>query len=328
MIAVHINKINTIQSGYTSEIANQYAMAYAALLQLYKTTIKPEDKRYVLKVCWLFRKHPDIVTAHPDKLDSFFKEVGPVPKVEYDAKSRGGGTHKRKKNSQIWKSIVEALNYEGLRDSFYPKYFGMLGIKACVYCNSQYTLTVEKKNGAIAAKYDVDHYRSKSNNPWCCISLFNLYPSCVPCNRAKKNSPIAFRLYSDIVSEVRQSGFRFTLHPKAKANYLITNDSNEIRFSFGHVSGNDDHDKMFSISGIYATQLDLAEELIISSQMYDKASRNSLTENFKKLHITQEVFNRFILGTYAEEVNIHRRPMSKFTQDIARDLGILKSFDI
>lgn len=324
MIALHLNKVQSVQAHYTSALASQHAKALAALEILWRKTPDREDRIYVYKICRIFRYNRNIITATPDQLQRLDIKIGSVPKIKYLVKGKKVKSHYRTKNSEIWKKIVGALGYEELRSNFYPRYFGLLGIKSCVYCNSQYTLSVEKSAGVYSAKYDVDHYRSKSSYPWQCISLFNLYPSCVPCNRVKSSRPTSFMLYSDDASLVSQSGFRFQLSPISKAQYLTSKDIEDIEITFKDLSGTNEHDKMFSIAAIYGTQKDLAGQLIISSQMYDKASRELLSENFKKLKISPEVFNRVILGTYTAEKDIHRRPMSKFTQDIARDLGILK----
>lgn len=320
MIALHINKVVRIQSIYKTEIKKQYDRAMAALLELHKNTSDPKDKQYVRNICMVFRMNPNIITALPYELENIGKSVPAVPvkKVKY---TRNGNPFERNKKSEIWKKIVVALGYEKLRSEFYPEYFSHLGIKSCVYCNAQYTLSIEKKGRRVLAKYDVDHYRAKSDFPWRCISLFNLYPSCVPCNRAKSSNLIDFNLYSDITSST--SNFHFRLTPSAKYNYLTSKDSEIIEFVFKDISGTDHFDKMFSISSVYNTQRDLAEGLIVSSQMYDRANRDSLMNSFKKLHISKDVFNRVILGNYTEEKDIHKRPMSKFMQDIAKDLGIL-----
>lgn len=324
MIAVHFNKVKSVQAHYTSELASQYANALSALELLWRRTTNRQDRIYVYKICRLFRYNPGIITAKPDDLERLGKKIGSVPKIKFLVQGKNRRPHYRTKNSEIWKEIVESLGYETLRSNFYPRYFGLLGIKSCVYCNSQYTLSVEKSAGVYIAKYDVDHHQSKSSHPWQCISLFNLYPSCVPCNRVKSSKSIAFKLYSEDLSLVSKSGFRFQLSPRSKAQYLTSKDIEDIEITFEDLLGKDEHDAMFSIGSIYNTQKDLAEQLIISSQMYDSASRESLSENFKKLKISSEVFNRVILGTYTAEKDIHRRPMSKFTQDIAKDLGILK----
>lgn len=322
MIALHFNKVRLIQSNYIIDTASQYNEALKKLLDLHKNTADVNDLRYVRKICIMFRKHPDIITALPDQLQRIAGFIGSVPiqRVPY---TRNGRTHLRNKKSDIWKKIVEALGYEELRSSFYPRYFSHLGIKSCVYCNAQYTLSIEKRSGIVTAKYDVDHYRPKSSFPWQCISLFNLYPSCAPCNRAKAGSLIDFNLYSDIPDAISSSAFQFRLDASSKSNFLTSKNINDIKFVFENNIGTNDHDEMFSITPIYETQQDLAAELIISSQMYDKAARESLMRNFSRLHISKDVFNRVILGNYTSEKDIHRRPMSKFSQDIAKDLGIL-----
>lgn len=325
MIAVHIEKVRSVCKHFSVELLDQHKKALIALELLLNGTTDRKDKLYVYLVYRLFRDNKDLIAATPDELKRFEKKIGVVPIEKYTSipKDKKKQPKEKERNSQIWHEIVKALNYEGLRKTFYPKYFSLLGIKSCVYCNAQYTLSVEKEKGVYSAKFDVDHYRSKSNYPWQCISLFNLYPCCTSCNRVKNSSVIDFQLYSDDRSVVSKSGFRFSLSPLSKAKYLTTKDVEDIEINFEEPSSKSEHDKKFNIRAIYATQKDLAEQLIVSSQMYDDANRKLLSENFKKLKISPDVFNRVILGTYSAEKDIHRRPMSKFMQDIARDLGIL-----
>ena len=57
--------------------------------------------------------------------------------------------------------------------------------------------------------------------------------------------------------------------------------------------------------------------------MYDKDNRASLYNSFSKLCVHPDLDLRTLVGNYIKEQDIHKRPMSKFMQDIARDLGII-----
>jgi len=39
--------------------------------------------------------------------------------------------------------------------------------------------------------------------------------------------------------------------------------------------------------------------------------------------LKQSDVNRFILGTYDKPEDIHKRPLAKLTQDVAKQLGII-----
>jgi hypothetical protein len=77
--------------------------------------------------------------------------------------------------------------------------------------------------------------------------------------------------------------------------------------------------------GIYNTQKDLAAEIILKSLIYNKSYQNTLKRSFEKLYGDRPLlFNRLILGNYSEVTDIHKRPMAKFTQDIGKQLKLIK----
>jgi hypothetical protein len=57
--------------------------------------------------------------------------------------------------------------------------------------------------------------------------------------------------------------------------------------------------------------------------MYDKYNILSLNNSFTKLNLKPDLYLRTLVGNYIKESEIHKRPMAKFMQDIARDLGII-----
>lgn len=107
--------------------------------------------------------------------------------------------------------LINVMGYKELRDNFYPDYFEKIGIKSCVYCNSQLALTVRKVNGNRSAKFQVDHYYSKSEFPCFSISFYNLYPVCGSCNNSKSNNKVTFNLYSNNYTDLKTSNFKLQI---------------------------------------------------------------------------------------------------------------------
>ncbi len=68
----------------------------------------------------------------------------------------------------------------------------------------------------------------------------------------------------------------------------------------------------------------MAEELIWKSRAYNDTFMESYREAFDRLNIKDYHFKRFILGNFDRAEDIHKRPLSKMTQDIARQLGIIR----
>lgn len=322
MIAIHKTKVNVAQSTFKSEIEQQRLLAISRLNALNAITLAGPDKVYLESIIALFTNNLDFLSWDTKKLEDEKDSLGNVPLVPKMVK----GVLKQVK-SPIKNQILLKLGYKGLRNSFYPKYFKEIGIKACVYCNSQLTISATKNaKKEFSAKFDVDHYHSKDDYPFLSISLFNLYPACASCNRLKSTNPIEFELYSDDVSKIKKSNYKFKLDSNAKAKYLTTKDSNDIEFSFiepSYALGVKKFNEVFHIQGIYQTQVDLIEELIIKSQIYNSSYLKTLKDNFSKLNLHPELFKRTLVGNYTEDKDIHKRPMSKLVMDIARELELL-----
>lgn len=318
MIAIHKTKVNVVQSTFKSEIEQQRLLAISRLNALNAITPASPDKVYLESIIEVFTNNLDFLLWDTKKIEDEKDSLGNVPLVP----KMVNGVLKQVK-SPIKNQILLKLGYKGLRTSFYPKYFNDIGIKACVYCNSQLTITANKKS----AKFDVDHYHSKDDYPFLSISLFNLYPSCTSCNRLKSTKKVKFELYTDEVSKTKLSDYNFKLESNAKAKYLTTKNKESIEFSFEepiYPSGYEKFNDVFHIEGIYKTQLDLIEELIIKSQVYNENYLKSLKNNFGKLNLHPELFKRMLVGNYTEDKDIHKRPMSKLVMDIAKELELIK----
>jgi hypothetical protein len=228
------------------------------------------------------------------------------------------------RNKKFRERLIKALDYKTLRDDFFPSFYEQIGIKSCVYCNSQLAVTVRKIDGARTARFQFDHYFSKSMYPCFSITFQNLYPACGPCNISKKNnSDINFRLYSDDYHDYRTSQFSFRIDLVSLLRYRLNGDKKRIEIIFNEPD-NTGFENVFGIHSIYNTQKDIAEELILKSMIYNEDLSKSLVEALNRLYGDKKpMLGRLITGYYTDEKDIHKRPLSKFTMDIARQLKLI-----
>lgn len=264
-------------------------------------------------VNYLYFNFEKIVTANADELLQFqgtFDCIIPV-------------TVMRSNSCKIFRNeLIEILGYRTLRNEFYPEYFEKVGIKSCVYCNSQFALTVRKVNGTKSAKFQVDHFLSKSDYPCFSISLYNLYPVCGSCNNSKSTQNVAFNLYSQNYSDYKSSKFKFEIDKKSLLKYRVNGIDSELIITFDDSASG--INRIFAIEGIYNTQKDIAEEIVLKSMIYNKAYTDSLRNGLKKLYKSKSpMIERLIVGNYIDEKDIHKRPMAKFIQDIAKQLKLI-----
>jgi hypothetical protein len=235
---------------------------------------------------------------------------------------------KIKKFKPLKDLLIQKLGYNQLRSdeekALYPQFYKDLGIKTCVYCNSQLTISAEKTDKKLSAKFQVDHFLDKAKFPCFSISFYNLYPVCASCNNAKGKNPIKFYLYASDIYSTYISDFYFYIDKGSITKFRLNKDESLLKIFFEDKKSG--LNEFLAINGIYETQKDIAAEIIIKSEIYNDTYKESLHQSFKKIYGSKNSilnFNRIILGNYTESNEIHNRPFSKFTQDIARQLKLI-----
>lgn len=243
--------------------------------------------------------------------------------------------------TKFYNTIVEEMGYSGFRKREYLRFAQKLQLKSCAYCNAQLTTIADvefykrnnKKKGQVKgnvrlqyATFELDHFVAKSEYPFLATSFFNLIPSCAYCNKSKSTNPIGFHLYSE---DEDLDFFRFYLKPESIQKYWSSKKNSDLEVEL--ISGENGNDALtvelnerFHINGIYNTQKDIIEELLHKREAYRSAYKKGLTSILdKKLFPDEAMIDRLLIGTYTKKEEIHRRPLTKFTQDIARQLKLL-----
>lgn len=321
MIGIYTTKVEDAKKLFQTEIKEftNKALRKLKVLRKKETSLTPEEKQYIDN---LISDLPQLVVAKPKQLVDKIPDYPPLSKKVLPTPKKG-----EPKPKQLSDKIINSLGYSELRDTFYARYFGAIGIKTCVYCNSLLTITTENSSGNIRAKFQVDHYRSKNKYPCFSISLYNLYPVCGPCNNIKKEHLVQLDLYEDDVTAVLTSRHHFSLERSSIARFIVSNSSKDLKINYNEdklsLAAAKTFQEVFDINGIYDTQKDVAEELILKARIYNKPYKQMLINAFPKLFSDQSMSNRIIIGNYMESENIHKRPMAKFTQDIAEQLGLI-----
>lgn len=245
----------------------------------------------------------------------------------------------RRINKALWTDIVEVMNYEKLREKEFIQLVQELGIRTCIYCQAQLTVVINKefykinrpdipaKRGDVMTRrglLELDHRHAKSKYPFLCTSFYNLYPTCGNCNRIKSSKDSTFDLYCDLDDlEV----FQFSVDKDSIVECLTHEDKDllKIEIKWTNISDVDANNflDMFDIKEIYDTQKDIVEELVHKKVVYTDKYKKELHEEFLGLFPNPAMLNRLIVGNYDQPEEIYKRPLSKFMQDIARDIGLI-----
>lgn len=225
------------------------------------------------------------------------------------------------KSTLFGKRIKKTFRYSEFRANNCVEFSKIIGIKTCPYCNAMLAINVDKK-----ARYQLDHFYPKSRYPYLSISLFNLIPSCNNCNHIKGDKDVTlienFHLYSN---KPAKEIFKFELNSVDVIRNLTGLSGDQLKVNFTHTDVSyksfvDNHNKSFYIQEIYDTQNDIALELLWKSQAYHDINIENLSSLLK---IDMKEVKRMIVGNYIDFHDIHKRPLSKYMQDIAKDLKLI-----
>lgn len=242
--------------------------------------------------------------------DKFFNGIN----INLERKIVIGGVKKA-----FHKHLTEAMRYEAVRNQEFLPYVRELGIRACVYCNASYALSIVHRGDAYG-KFELDHHWPQSKFPYLCTNFYNLTPCCSNCNKYKLDRESEFSLYTADPNGLDQ--FDFALEKRSVIKYMLSQDANilEIKFS---ARNHGYHEDLFKIQATYDVLKDAVEEIIWKSKIYNGSYLKSLSNSFERKFLPGN-FHRFLLGNYDRPQDIHKRPLSKMTQDIARQLGIIE----
>ena len=112
------------------------------------------------------------------------------------------------------------MRYEQFRDSKGAReHFRRLGIKACPYCNAQYTISIGKTGKALC---HFDHVYPKSDYPFLALSIYNLIPCCNYCNQAKSNDDPLHKNFIHPFEDSISNKFKFILSCHNQVCYVVS----------------------------------------------------------------------------------------------------------
>ncbi|KAF2508372.1 hypothetical protein EYY60_14675 [Flavobacterium zhairuonense] len=321
-------KVQDFSSSLFSARSKNFIKPKESLQSLHDRLGKIKHKKHREYINKIISEYSTIITATPLKIETLIKEFNSIDSGVIL------NQYVPDKKVKFYEAIIKAMKYEELRDSEFHSYLKASGIKTCVYCNAQLNVVVnfsfydkkkKKRKPKTMAKLELDHFYSKSKHPFLCTSFYNLYPVCGNCNRAKHDNEIDFELYTDNINDLDK--FRFWIDEESILTYWLSLNNEDLKVHFESMDGNFDfineYNKMFGIQGIYDTQIDIAEELVHKAKVYNDVYKKSLVNSFKTLFPDKSILDRLIVGNYADESDIHKRPMAKYSQDIAKQLKLI-----
>ncbi len=190
-----------------------------------------------------------------------------------------------------------------------------IGLKTCPYCNRNYIFSINKRSKKL--RPEIDHFYPQSKYPFLAMSYGNLIPSCSTCNHTKSNKyhPSLINPYN-----VKDDDYSLTLKPKSidfalveVEKYNFESFDIEVR---GKAGKNID---IFKLKELYSQHKDEVLELLIKKAYYPE----SYIQELERFGFNQDEIYRYLFCNYSQDDDLHKRPLSKLTKDIAKELGLI-----
>ena len=256
----------------------------------------------------------EILLLPPEKLEEWVKTI----ESEYSGVFT---KHSNKKEStELGKQVLDAFDYNYYRGNRLIDLAKRLNVKCCPYCNMHYTLYAEegKKKSEHLAKFQFDHFFSKVKYPMLSMSFYNLIPSCSICNQGKSDSDLLSLSFHPYLSDICEQ-FKFEIdNPIALLRGEKINDYVDVNLvATGCTQSElDNFAKTFHLKALYQRHGDVAQEAFDKAYEYPYYSH---TYNFGWLrNVSEDYILRLWMGTYPDEKDIEKRPLTKFCQDLRK----------
>lgn len=192
----------------------------------------------------------------------------------------------------------------------------------CPYCNRNYIYYISRNRGI---KPQIDHFFPKSKYPLLAMSFYNLIPSCQTCNgfgAKEEKDPLTEGLINPYL--FKNSDFSFSFEPVSSKIISTLLDKNSIKVKI--IKNIPGHLEVFKLKELYELHSDHVVELIFKSKIKYSGTYRSYLEKYKEkgLKFNDNEIDRMILGNYATQEEVHKRPLAKLYQDIGKELGLIK----
>jgi hypothetical protein len=177
--------------------------------------------------------------------------------------------------------------------------------------------------------FTLDHFYPQHSFQMLSTSLYNLIPSCSPCNsRFKHAADFIIGKNSTYLSPssdnyVLEEFEVFTLLFRSGKNIGNVKSINDINLIYdGYMFGQEEYIELFNIPARYSFHMKEALKLILKFQKYPKSYIKEIERTLKK-SISGQTIEKDLFGEDLYEKSSNK-PLSKLRRDIAKQIGLIE----
>lgn len=215
--------------------------------------------------------------------------------------------------------IVDTL-YKDMCFEARKQIYEIANAKTCPYCNRNYIDVID--GDEYHSTFELDHFYSKDKYPMLAVSLYNLIPVCPSCNRIKGNK--VFQYYPYDSKRDMSNGMRFS----CKCPEILLNEEEiELDIEYDNKDLEEESQKLY-LKELYSNHKDIAAEIVQKSRYQGTGYMDGLYKQLGSLFSSKEEVYRMVYGNYLNKEDWSKRPLSKFTYDIAKEVLEIYGIDI
>lgn len=190
-----------------------------------------------------------------------------------------------------------------------------IDINTCVYCNRNYTSTVDK-----IIRPHFDHYFPKNKYPLLALSFYNLIPSCSICNsgiKGKRNLLLGKHLHPYVDDNILDVKFSYE-YDTEMVDWLKVKLKNSENENVNRTL------EFFKLEEIYNAHTNELRDLIKIKNSFSNNYLEILSKNvLVGTEIGKEELYQLAFGVFKDDDKLSLRPFSKFKKDILSELDII-----
>lgn len=217
--------------------------------------------------------------------------------------------------STEWKTFCIYMKgqYERVRFLYLPTVLQELNLSVCPYCNRHYIFSVGNSR-KVSAQFD--HFYSKVTYPYLALSFYNLIPCCPDCNRAKGEKDIKINPYAEGFDTNGQLEIDSLLNcVLGKPNWdVVFNADDRCRTNI----------EVFALDELYRYHKDVAYEIVCKAIANESGYLKKIVQAYGNMRLDIDTIYRILWGYYLGDGGLSKRPLSKLTADILKQLGVNK----